>query len=338
MFLMAERKVTNRIEGAFKGLMFGTLLTASLVGLSSEAIAAQFHSVSVKVNGKIINMHEASGYIDGKTQVTYVPLRFVSEALGAEINYLSNSKPIVVSIKEPKAHKVSLTLNSTKVVIDGSNKTIVGAAILKNGRTMVPLRVISEGLGAKITFKQAIGSTPAVVEVNTPWDIAIVTTTTDDNSANAVGNTEYTTWKPNKNQVITGPVIFKDLTWDSSNRTLSLLLPSSFTYQKVVYDVQGAYRNGTEEIMLIETNKLLTLTGVSENFFMNIYMSNNSQGLDFATYYVMSTQYAAKHYQYKGVMDDTLLVYTADDQSISYDSKKHLITLKTIYSALKINH
>lgn len=322
---MGDNNFGNRMKSAVKGLMIGTLLAASLVGFSSNAFAAQSHSVSVKVNGSIIQMYEAPAYVDTKTNMTYVPLRFVSEALGAEIDYVSNAKPIKASIDEPESHNVSITLNSKKVTIDGKSQTIDGAPVLQNGRTMVPLRVISEGLGAEVKFTPGGSGKNAVVEVNTPWKTP--TQTPAPTTKPSTGTGQYDTWKPNENQQVSGPIVFKPLTWDASTRTLTFNLPKTTKFDGDTYTVEGAYGDGSKEAV-IKTGETQTLKGLSEKFIVAIYFNATNVGKRMDSYFIMSKSYAMDRYGYKGSVDDELVVY---------DAHKNLVTLDAVYKALGIN-
>ena len=91
---------------------------------------------------------DVQAYIEQGT--TMVPIRFISEQLGASVEW-----------KEPK---VTITLNNRQIVMEINNKTamINGMAYgmslspqLRSGRTFVPLRFISETLGFKVDYKNS---------------------------------------------------------------------------------------------------------------------------------------------------------------------------------------
>ncbi|TXK84304.1 stalk domain-containing protein [Paenibacillus sp. N3.4] len=138
------------------------------VGLNSEipihnpneknVDAEQSSSIKVTVNGRPITMTEAPAYIDDANNLTYVPLRFISDALGAKIDWTSNDEPIIATVSQPQPHQVKIKLNEKQATIDGKAVLLDGVAQLSNGHTMVPLRVISEGLGANITWNSILRS------------------------------------------------------------------------------------------------------------------------------------------------------------------------------------
>ena len=89
---------------------------------------------------------------------TMIPLRFVSEKMGAKVTYVSQSEPITVVYK-PTDTTVTFTLNSKKMTITtGKNKktvTIDTPAQIKNGRTFIPLRAIGQALGFQVYYDDA---------------------------------------------------------------------------------------------------------------------------------------------------------------------------------------
>jgi hypothetical protein len=84
--------------------------------------------------------------------VTFVPLRFIGEALGAEVTW-SPALQVVFLVKG--SSQIQLTVGSKLAIIDGRITQLLEAPRIQNGRTMVPLRFISEAFGADVTWDQA---------------------------------------------------------------------------------------------------------------------------------------------------------------------------------------
>ncbi len=106
--------------------------------------------VDAGVNGSPYTLN-AKPYVDSVTDRTLVPLRFVSEALGARVDWVATTKNII--IKDGKT-EITLTLGSKEVLIN--NDTMVmdcAPELLPPGRSFVPLRFLSEALGAKVSYK-----------------------------------------------------------------------------------------------------------------------------------------------------------------------------------------
>lgn len=99
-------------------------------------------------------------YIDGNSQTfaqppiikngtTLVPLRGVFEKLGATVDWNGKTRT-VTTVKNSTT--IILKIGSTKPTVNGKATTIsIPAQIIKN-RTMVPLRFVSEALGAAVNW------------------------------------------------------------------------------------------------------------------------------------------------------------------------------------------
>ena len=100
-------------------------------------------------------------YIDGEVQsfdqpallekaTTMVPMRGIFEKLGASVNWDESSRTITAT----KAQTIiSLTLNQKTAYVDGKEIELQVAPFSVSGRTLVPLRFISEALGANVSWE-----------------------------------------------------------------------------------------------------------------------------------------------------------------------------------------
>ena len=87
---------------------------------------------------------------------TMVPLRFVIEKLGGTVEYVNAKSPIRASYG---GRTVEFSINAKKMTILKSGavatKTLDTAAVLKGGKTYIPLRAISESLGFDVSYDNA---------------------------------------------------------------------------------------------------------------------------------------------------------------------------------------
>lgn len=90
---------------------------------------------------------DAPAYIENGR--TMVPVRVISENFGAEVGW--NAEMRQVSIKKDGV-EILLTIDSDKAIVNGAEKVLDSAAAIKNSRTMVPLRFISEELGRSVEY------------------------------------------------------------------------------------------------------------------------------------------------------------------------------------------
>lgn len=80
---------------------------------------------------------------------TLVPLRTILEPLGTSIIWDETTK----TVKAQKGSKiVSLTIGDTKAYVDQTPVTLDVPSKIIDGRTMVPLRFVSESFGAKVQY------------------------------------------------------------------------------------------------------------------------------------------------------------------------------------------
>jgi hypothetical protein len=103
----------------------------------------------VSVNGKATSIDAAPEIINGST---FVPIRFIAESFGAVVDWLPETQGITITLGD---HTIGLQIGNATAVIDGSIVSLSAAPYIKNGRTMVPLRVISEAFGGDVRWDPA---------------------------------------------------------------------------------------------------------------------------------------------------------------------------------------
>jgi N-acetylmuramoyl-L-alanine amidase len=120
-------------------------LASILFFIPSYAKAAP-KPIEIYINEKKIDSDVAPVMVNGRT---LVPLRVISENLGAEVLWDNIQK--TVTVKAP-SKTILLKINDTRARIDEREITLDVPAKIVNNRTMVPLRFISEALGAKVSW------------------------------------------------------------------------------------------------------------------------------------------------------------------------------------------
>jgi len=81
---------------------------------------------------------------------TMVPLRFVGEVWGTGFNWDNSLKQ--VSYQSAGGEEVKLTVGAGYALIGGKEAPLDVSAVIKEGRTLVPLRFIGESLGAAVSW------------------------------------------------------------------------------------------------------------------------------------------------------------------------------------------
>lgn len=104
--------------------------------------------VLVKVNGKRL-ITEQPAIVENGT--TIAPLRGIFEALGAKVEW----DPDTQSITATKGDKsIFLTIGNTNATANGNRVTLDAAPKIKDGTTLVPVRFISQSLGAEVEWDE----------------------------------------------------------------------------------------------------------------------------------------------------------------------------------------
>ena len=136
------------------------LLTTSVFAAGKLPKEAADKNVNIYINNNIQNIPLDMGkaYLDKTNDRVMVPIRYVSENLGANINFYQK--------KETKTSGtligaidvlVELDIDSTKAKVNKAGVEsfvdLDSPAILYDGRTYVPIRFVSETLGLNVDWK-----------------------------------------------------------------------------------------------------------------------------------------------------------------------------------------
>jgi len=100
--------------------------------------------VSVQLDGNTLNLNPAPTERGGRV---FVPLRGVFENLGASVVYAGG-----VINATGRGHTVSLKIGSQQATVDGQQQTLDVAPFVIGASTYVPLRFVSQALGATVNY------------------------------------------------------------------------------------------------------------------------------------------------------------------------------------------
>lgn len=131
------------------------LISLSLASLLTiNAFAEGERDFQITVNTKEIPLNNNVGMPFVEYDRTFVPIRVVSENLGYKVDWNQDKKLVTINGNkkvELVVGETSAKVQGNKVAIDSTGKV---ASVLKNNRTYVPLRFVSEQMGAKVDYKQ----------------------------------------------------------------------------------------------------------------------------------------------------------------------------------------
>ncbi|OQB12318.1 MAG: Protease inhibitor precursor [Firmicutes bacterium ADurb.Bin193] len=124
------------------------LFAAVLMITMCFSVSADAEKVTVSLDGVEITFPDAQPFIDARDR-TLVPIRFVSEAMGAEVSWENETQTVTI-VKEKDT--ISYQIYSYGALLNGQMKVFDSYGILKDDRTMVPLRFISELLSCNVDW------------------------------------------------------------------------------------------------------------------------------------------------------------------------------------------
>ena len=117
------------------------------LGLTLLAAPALAQSVTVMVNGSPITFDQPPVMRAGRV---YVPLRGVFQQLGATVVYANG-----IINAQGNGRSVHLRIGSNQATINGSPVSLDSPPFLVGARTLVPLRFVSQALGANVNWNNA---------------------------------------------------------------------------------------------------------------------------------------------------------------------------------------
>lgn len=122
---------------------------AEVLPEATDSVSVKFNvgDSAININGEVVEVEKP--YIAG-VGVTLVPMRVISEAFGAQVIWDENTKSVTVN---HDGKKIVVTIDSKVATVDGVEVALEEApALTENGFTMIPLRFISENLGAEVGY------------------------------------------------------------------------------------------------------------------------------------------------------------------------------------------
>ncbi|OON98997.1 MAG: hypothetical protein ATN35_02615 [Epulopiscium sp. Nele67-Bin004] len=121
-------------------------LAMFLVGLSLSTGVVSASEINLIINSNVTTASESPVQQSG---TTLVPVRIVSEQLGASVDWNASTQQITITKDNTQ---VELQVGSTTAKVNGQASTLTTAPIVKNGTTMIPLRFVSEALNVPVLW------------------------------------------------------------------------------------------------------------------------------------------------------------------------------------------
>jgi len=127
----------------------GISILALSAGLGVVAHAQGGPAPQITVNGQVLRTESGAFTQNGRV---LVPMRDIFESLGAQVNYNNLSREIAA---QRGTTTVRMTLGSRRASVNNVPVMLQSTAKSFGGRTYVPLRFVSEALGAQVNYNAA---------------------------------------------------------------------------------------------------------------------------------------------------------------------------------------
>lgn len=137
------------------GLLMGLCLGLAMMAVSEIPVYAS-PDIKIFVNDQMLNTQKSGLGLpatirDGRI---YVPIRLVSEALAAEVDW--KNETVIIDLQNGK--KLQLQIGSDTASINGQTVSIDAPPFMWYSRTMVPIRFIAENYDAKVQWDGTINA------------------------------------------------------------------------------------------------------------------------------------------------------------------------------------
>ncbi len=130
---------------------FASIMLSGIIGTALVVSASAAENISVNVNGTAVEFEDQAPVIVNER--TLIPLRGTFEALGADVDWNSATKTIVVSTGNTT---ITLAVGSSVMTVENNGVTssveLDAAPEIINNRALIPVRAVGEAIGATVSW------------------------------------------------------------------------------------------------------------------------------------------------------------------------------------------
>lgn len=257
-----------------KNISSAVILSCAL--LSNVSAAKNTNDIKIEIDGKNV-ISDVAPFINNER--TLVPIRVISENLGYNVNWDNNSRKVTVKNSDKT---IELFIGKKNVSVNGVDNSIDVAPMIKNERTFVPLRFISESFDNDVNWDN---NTRTVKIHKKEAKVASILNNSNTNHVN-ISTTPITTTQPKAKQVNSND--YNNNVFDDWRKNQNFQQNVTHTYNSPRYKADNWSNNSTryntptatndisqlKDYYIREAKFLLDLTYVEINggdFVNNIY-------------------------------------------------------------------
>lgn len=137
-------------------LILGLLITSLF---NNQSLAANYNDVNLFINGKRVDLEQNIIIENGRV---LVPYSLIAKDLGAVSNWDSNTKKVSVKIE---GKLIEIKIGNKTAMINGKPVELDVPPMIRNDRTMIPLRFVAESLNYNVDYdkeKREVSLSPSL--------------------------------------------------------------------------------------------------------------------------------------------------------------------------------
>lgn len=131
----------------FFALLINPVTAVNTLGFASEKNDIH-EEITVKLNNLKVDFDQPPILREGRV---LVPFRAIAETLGVEVHWNGETREVHASDEETG---ITLAIGDYEALINGEKFKLDEAPLIKEGRTLIPLRFFSEAFGCKVNWEQ----------------------------------------------------------------------------------------------------------------------------------------------------------------------------------------
>lgn len=129
-------------------LLFAVVVLLAVITLKAPVGHAANDSISLFLSDKQLKPEVSPKIIN---DTTMVPVRIISEELGAKVSWNQSEKKVTV---EKPGLAIQLVVGKKEANVNGSVQSLETAPVIVEGNTLLPVRFISERMGLKVLWDE----------------------------------------------------------------------------------------------------------------------------------------------------------------------------------------
>ncbi len=140
---------------SYQMILTGERIVTMVLNVPSMVIDGKATTLKVAPTNNFKNEKTVPSFYNG---ITFIPLRDIANVMFAEVAFDDKTKQVTLTQKRPGGNRIiKIKLGSPIAIIDGKEtplmKELLIAPVVIKGTSMVPLRFISESMGAQVGFE-----------------------------------------------------------------------------------------------------------------------------------------------------------------------------------------